>query len=809
MLRCLDRHQFAIAHHPIALWHLQARRGFPTLRVRPLAFISLQLLLCISLALAAPPMLPKGGHFVAGSGSIADGGQSLTVNQTSSRGIVDWCNFSIGRGRTVIFDNGSGATLNRVTGSDASVILGRLSATGTVYLINPQGVVIGPSGVVATGGRFVASSLNVDNNAFMAGGSLSFFGGSNGVVVNLGKIGSSGADVILVSRTAVINAGEIDAAKGTAELAVGNQVLLQDSASSRQVFVQAGSKGNTFNAGAIRAAQVNLQAADGNVYALAGNSAAIRATGTATRDGHVWLVAKKGAVHANGVIEAADSSNTGGTVETLANELDVRGATVQAGDWKLGAPNLTIDSATANTLSRTLNKGTSVDAEANGTNGATGDLAVRGDVNWTGESSLTLGAVHNVTIASNATMSNTGAGSLTMRSDATGVNNASVVINQGTIDWSNSRGIVSILYDMNGNYSPGKIVSNPKWSAAPYSGLATQVTAYKLVNTLDDLSKVSQDLVGNYALGKDVDANATTYQNFFRPIGETADAPFTGQFDGFGHSIIGLSVWLPNRGPDQPLIEYIGLFGVIGATGIVRNINVTASIFGEWANAGLIAGRNDGTIAYVKTSGGSGGYSFGNGGNGGVAGINNGLIERSSSSADLGYGGGLVGWNMPTGTVVQSFASGTTRGGNHGIPGGLATANAGVIQQSYATGVVSAFGYGGGLVSSNGPTGFIEESFATGWVASPAGLLDQKLGGITAVNQGKISNTVYWDKETTTQTTATGSNTGSAPPNINGLTTAQMGTATSFAGWNFGAGGVWAMPAGATHPILQWQAVPN
>ena len=79
MLRCLDRHQFAIAHHRITLWHLQASQGFPTLRVRPLAFIGLQLLLCISLARAAPPMLPKGGHFVAGSGSIADGGQSLTV----------------------------------------------------------------------------------------------------------------------------------------------------------------------------------------------------------------------------------------------------------------------------------------------------------------------------------------------------------------------------------------------------------------------------------------------------------------------------------------------------------------------------------------------------------------------------------------------------------------------------------------------------------------------------------------------------------------------------------------------------------
>jgi hypothetical protein len=38
------------------------------------------------------------------------------------------------------------------------------------------------------------------------------------------------------------------------------------------------------------------------------------------------------------------------------------GASIQ----RLGAPNLTIDGATANALSRSLNKGTSVEAEADG-----------------------------------------------------------------------------------------------------------------------------------------------------------------------------------------------------------------------------------------------------------------------------------------------------------------------------------------------------------------------------------------------------------------------------------------------------------
>ncbi|WP_116135408.1 filamentous hemagglutinin N-terminal domain-containing protein, partial [Trinickia diaoshuihuensis] len=100
---------------------------------------------------AAAGALPSGGQFVAGSGSINSNGTSLMVNQASTRGIIDWNSFSIGGGNVVNINNGSGATLNRVTGATPSSILGTLSATGSVYLINPQGVVIGRSGVVSTG----------------------------------------------------------------------------------------------------------------------------------------------------------------------------------------------------------------------------------------------------------------------------------------------------------------------------------------------------------------------------------------------------------------------------------------------------------------------------------------------------------------------------------------------------------------------------------------------------------------------------------------------------------------------------------
>ncbi|MGN6651843.1 MAG: filamentous hemagglutinin, partial [Trinickia sp.] len=72
-----------------------------------------------AIALAAGP-LPQGGQFVAGTGSIGGNGTSLTINQTSNRGVIDWNSFSIGKGNHVDINNGTGATLNRVTGATAS-----------------------------------------------------------------------------------------------------------------------------------------------------------------------------------------------------------------------------------------------------------------------------------------------------------------------------------------------------------------------------------------------------------------------------------------------------------------------------------------------------------------------------------------------------------------------------------------------------------------------------------------------------------------------------------------------------------------
>jgi len=707
--------------------------------------------------------LPGGGQFVGGDGSIATHGSTLTINQSSARGVINWDSFSIGNGHKVDFQNGSGATLNRVTGGSPSTILGALTASGSVYLINPQGIIVGPKGSITTSGRFVGSTLDTDPAAFMNGGrSLLLSGTSNAGIINLGKISSTGGDVFLVARNFIVNDGAISAPSGTAELAVARQVLLQDSASGKQVFVQAGAGGTLANLGTIEAAQVSLQTVDGNIYALAGNHEAIRATGTATRDGHVWLVADSGSVAPGGVIDAP-----GGTVDMSAGSLEFPfgGTSVTAKQWNISTPGFTVDNAAASALSQGLNAGTSVNVQTTGANGNSGDLNVNSGINWQGNAALTLAAYRSLTIGQNATIANQGGGNLTLRADAASLDNGGSIANHGVIDWSRSTGVVSALYDMNGTYSAGTLLGNTAWTAAPGTGQVSQITAYKLINNVTDLENIRQDLAGNYALGTDIDATGQT----LTPIGNRTTA-FTGQFDGFSHTVSNATITIPDFHVDASS----GLFGVVGQSGVLRNVgvensNVTESPFGS----GILAGVNQGTIAYAHTTGHAGELTQEATTFGGLVGENDGLIERSWSSATVSgssANGGLVGYNR--GTITQSYATGA-------------------VNPSFST------GFGGGLVGEN--DGTISQSFATGAVQTRS----MPTHGVIAFGSGTLAPDVYWNTETTGQASSGGN-----LPAANGLTTAQMSNPSSFVGYDFAPGGVWSMPDGATHPVLQPPATP-
>ena len=183
---------------------------------------------CPDIALAQA-VLPQGGSVVSGQARIGTPfGSGLTIVQNSSRAIIDWNSFSVGSGGSVNFiqPNASSAILNRVTGSTSSTIAGQVSGNGQVFLINPNGIAITPSGSVQVGGGFVASTLDIANADFNAG-NLNFSGkGASAVVSNAGVISSAPGGFVGLIGGSVSNAGTINVPLGKVGLGSGEQATL-------------------------------------------------------------------------------------------------------------------------------------------------------------------------------------------------------------------------------------------------------------------------------------------------------------------------------------------------------------------------------------------------------------------------------------------------------------------------------------------------------------------------------------------------------------------------------------------------------
>lgn len=246
----------------------------------------------------------------------------LEITQSSNKAIIEWEGFSISAGEVTKFiqPGADASVLNRVTSGDTSSIEGTLEANGKVLLINPNGILFGAGARVDTAG-FIASTLDVPDAEFLAGGDLRFSGASQAPVVNLGEITAENGDVFLVGAT-VQNAGTISAPNGTVGLAAGQQVLITAQGDER-VFVEVGSAGSVEHSGAITAAQAELKAAGGNPKAMAVNVAGrVEATGVERVGGRVLLSAGGGGVRVSDRVRGEQVRIAGSEVE-IAPEGDV------------------------------------------------------------------------------------------------------------------------------------------------------------------------------------------------------------------------------------------------------------------------------------------------------------------------------------------------------------------------------------------------------------------------------------------------------------------------------------------------------
>ncbi|MGN1025426.1 MAG: hypothetical protein ACI4P4_03365 [Faecousia sp.] len=182
----------------------------------------------------------------------------------------------------------------------------------------------------------------------------------------------------------------------------------------------------------------------------------------------------------------------------------------------------------------------------------------------------------------------------------------------------------------------------------------------------------------------------------FQPI-----ATFGGTFEGNGHTISGLTI----EGSFAPT----GLFRVLREEGVIRNLNVSASIAptGEVENTGIIVGENYGTIQNCTVTG---------------------------TVAGRTCTGGIAGFNRETGVLDGCSVSGAVTGRN--MTGGIAGCNAGTITHCRSSAYVNNESTSPGLKPEEIDLDFSFEQKRIGSIDSLTNTTDT--GGIAGYSSGEI-----------------------------------------------------------------------
>ncbi|MGD0767308.1 MAG: filamentous hemagglutinin N-terminal domain-containing protein [Tepidisphaeraceae bacterium] len=321
---------------------------------------------------------------VSGTASISQNG-AITTIRTSNNAILNFSQFDIALGSTVNFLQPSAASreLDHVNSGTPSLVNGSIVSNGTVYLVNPAGVIFGPGAVVNVNGIYVAGSHMADQDFL---NKADHFSGISGVVSNSGQIH---ANQVYLIGSQVINQGSIVAPNGMVAMLAGSDVFVSQQGShvtAKVVPVVAAASANA------NSSQTDLRTssmAAGDVYSLA-----IRHTG-AIQAANVLINGGRGQVQVSGSIDASSNiaASTGGTVAITGGQVDLVSADINAsgpaggGTVDIGGgPHGSGDLAHADFVS--LGSGTVVNADATN-NGTGGSIALWANSGLTSSAALT------------------------------------------------------------------------------------------------------------------------------------------------------------------------------------------------------------------------------------------------------------------------------------------------------------------------------------------------------------------------------------------------------------------------------------
>ena len=816
------------------------------------------LVVCLGFACGDLQALPTGNQTVAGNATVTTSTpSSMVINQGSQNAVINWQGFGIGNGESVVFKqpNASAVALNRVLGNNPSEIYGSLSANGQVFLVNPNGILFGPTASIDVGG-LVASTLGIANGDFMAG-KLGFAnGGTAGSIRNFGQLtanggGNSGGFIALVAPD-VSNAGTITA--GNVALAAGNKVTLDffgDNLLKVKVD-EAALNAHIANSGALigDGGQVVLsaQAAGDLTGSVINQSGVIRAKSLADKNGAIVLDGgSTGTVTVSGSLDASGSQATGGSIGVFGQNIALKGAsltasgqtgggTVLVGGDSHGAQAQVAGTTVANAQTVSIDAASTISADAT-VQGNGGKVVAWSDNNTRFDGSIsakggatggdggfveTSGAQLKVGEQAKVTTlaANGKAGTWLLDPNDFTIVSVGGDITGATLSGNLNGGDIQIQSSAGAGGSSGAINVN---DAVSWSSHTLTLTAQNNINLNTSLNgSGTASLTLEYGQGAVAAGNNSIYA-----VNAAVNLPTGNHFN----TKLG-----SNGGTDNYyVINSLGLEGSTTGTDLqgmsgsragkyALGSNIDASATSGWTNGFLPVGDNatkftgkfDGlghtvsnltinrpAMSYVGLFGWASGATLRN------VGLVGGSITGSSNV------GGLAGYLDTSSIVNDSYATASVSGSSY--VGGLVGKDVGsLITRAYAGGnVIGAANFVGGLIGQGGGT--YTDVYASGSVTGNwdvGGLVGSLVGDIVrgyargAVNGnllfgglvgnnagGSVTNSL-WDKTTTGQAHD------AIAADADGRLTAVMKTGATFSGKGWSLPGTWSIVEGASYPYL-------
>ena len=273
----------------------------------------------ISLILIALPItlfsLPKEDRVVHGCISFEKSEKQIQITQKCPKAIIDWKDFSLDEGEIAKFKQGDNfSVLNRVVTDKISKIYGSIEANGKFYLINQNGILIGPKGSISAK-EVLLSTLELSKENYLKDKDLKFNSLKDGKIENFGSIKAVSSDIYILSKT-IENHKNISAKYGSVNLIAASEVLII--AGKKDIIIKPEIDGSITNEGNIKAIKIKLKSSNDNLDSFAINQKGLlQARGFEKKNGKVILVSEKGITKHSGTITAKNKNETAGKVKVL------------------------------------------------------------------------------------------------------------------------------------------------------------------------------------------------------------------------------------------------------------------------------------------------------------------------------------------------------------------------------------------------------------------------------------------------------------------------------------------------------------